>query len=178
MSYTTVVALWPGERIATLKELSNGHGSAPVIWDALCQRYLGLRPFGWISSDLTKLWALWRDERVPLHQRAVLMLTFDRAYVTSDNYARMALDIRDCLRDLQPPSEYVNHWPTIAALLADKPACPAIGLHCTSVSENPFLGPWNEEREEHDPIDWTKAYDLYAELDGLSATLPPASPTH
>jgi hypothetical protein len=44
---------------------------------------------------------------------------------------------------------------------------PGIGLYCTSVSEDPFQGKWNEEKEEYDPPDWDEVYDLCEEIDGL-----------
>ncbi len=43
MSYTTVKAIWPGEKHEDLEELRNSHGSAPVIWGALSEKYLGGR---------------------------------------------------------------------------------------------------------------------------------------
>lgn len=168
MSYTTIKAIWPGEKHEDLQELRNSHGSAPVIWDAMCQKYLGTEPFMYFSVT-DKLWPLWKDMSIPEHQRAVLFMTYDQVYVSKKDYARAAADIRKFLQDFPQSSERVNHWPAIAALFESDPDIPAIGLHCTSVSEDPFQGPWNEETEEYDQPDWSACNDIYADLDGLKA---------
>lgn len=166
MSYTTIKALWPGEKHEDYRELRNSWGSAPVIWDALTKRWLPGKQ--WLScaggSD-NSLWNLCDDQRLPLHQRAVLMMTFDRAYVAKANYSRAAQDIRAFLRDLPPPAQNVNHWPEIATLFESDPDIPALGFHHTSVSEDPFQGPYNEEADDYDAPDWSKCYEIYAELE-------------
>ena len=167
MSYTTIKAIWPGEKTEDLQELQNSHGSAPLVWDAMCQKYLGTSEFGY-DSQIDNLWPLWRDVAIPKHQRAVLMMTYDRAYVTKEHYARAASEIRAFLSDFPLIKERANHWPTIASLFASNPDIPAIGLWCTSVSEDPFQGEWNEEKEEYDPPDWQQCYSLYEELDAIA----------
>lgn len=171
MSYTTIKALWPGEKHEDLKELSNSHGSAPIVWGELSVRYLGAKDrFSWgtlFGGSTENLWALYKHLGIPEAYRAVLMMTFDYAYVTKKDYKRAAADIRKFLADFPQPSEYVNHWPAIAELFESDPDIPAIGFRCTSVSEDLFQGPWDEEKEEYGPTPWDKCYDLYALLDGL-----------
>ena len=164
MSYTTIKALWPGEKHEDYKELRNSHGSGPAIWDAMCQKYLGGGK-SWLFENWDHLWALWKNKTIPTHHRAVLMMTFDRAYVTKKDYPRAASGIRQFLKDFPPNPEYVNHWSEIADLYELDPDIPAIGLYCTSVSDDPFEGEWNEETEKYDQIDWSKCYDLYKGLD-------------
>lgn len=159
MSYTTVKAIWPGVKHEDLEELRNSHGSAPVIWGALCERYLGGRNQWLFNSDA--LWPLYEREDVPACMRAVLMMTFDRAYVEKKDYAKAAADIREFLRVAPPPPQNVNHWPRIADLFESDPDIPAIGFHCTSVSEDPFQGEWNEEREDYDQPDWSQCWSVY-----------------
>lgn len=166
MSYTTIKAIWPGERHEDLQELRNGHGSAPVIWGALCERYLGGNRNGWLFNDelSNKLWSLWQRQDVPLCMRAVLMMTFDRFYVERKDYARAASDIDEFLRIAPPPPGHINHWPTIADLFRSNPDIPAVGFHCTSVSEDPFQGDLNEESGEYAQPDWSKCHSVYDEL--------------
>ena len=159
MSYTTVKAIWPGEKHEDLEELRNSSGSAPVIWGALCERYLGGRNQWLFKADA--LWPLYKREDVPACMRAVLMMTFDRAYVEKKDYAKAAADIREFLRVAPPPAQNVNHWPHIAGLFESDPDIPAIGFHCTSVSEDPFQGEWNEEREDYDQPDWSRCWSVY-----------------
>lgn len=166
MSCTTIKAIWPGEKHENFRELSNGWGSAPVIWDALSQRYLGKQPYGYSGGDMQPLWDLWKDASVPESYRAVHLLTLDRMYVLRKDYARMAKDIRAFLAEF-PVGVGANHWPAIAEFLESDADIPAMGLRCTSVSEDPFCGEWNEEKGEYDQPDWSTVYDLYAELDSL-----------
>lgn len=170
MSYTTVLGLTPKDTSSSavydIEELHNSHASAPVIWDAMCQKYLGTEPYGYMFS-IDQLWPIYKDLSIPEYRRAVLVMTYDRAYVSKENYKRAASDIRTWLEHFPPKEGYVNHWVRIAEIFESEPDCEAIGLHCTSVSENPFMGEWNEEKEEYDPIDWDTAFEIYEELDSL-----------
>lgn len=165
MSRTTIKALWPGEKAEDLAELPNSWGSAPHVWHAIGKRYIDPDFF---MMRAEKLWPLWKDQTIPVHQRAVLMLTYDKAYVTAENYARMAADIRQFLQDFPVAEGHANHWPAIASALEEARGIPAIGLWCTSVAEDPFAADWDEEKDEPGEFDWSKTYDLYAELDGLA----------
>ena len=162
MSYTTILHLWPGEKCENGPELANAFGFGPVVWDALSQQYLGQESGAYLwSPKADLLWGLWKKTKVPMHQRAVLMMTYDRAYVLRADYPQAAVDIRLFLTDFPEDRGKVNHWQSIAAYFENTPECPAIGFHGTSVIENLFLGPWNEEKEQYDPADWSKTYDLY-----------------
>jgi len=172
MSCTTVLSLTPGgttgDSAEDLRELRNSHGSAPVVWDALCQKLYGTEPNSYMfDGTIDKLWPRYKDLGVPEHQRAVLMMTFDKAYVSKANYERAATDIRKWLLDFPPIDGHVNHWDEIASIFESKPECEAVGLYCTSVSDNPFHGGWNEENEDYDPVDWGDTYEIYSELDSL-----------
>ena len=170
MSYTTVKAIWPGARCENLEELRNSYGSAPPIWSAMCKKYCGTSEHGYMSGGaLDKLWPRWKDLSIPTHQRAVLMMTYDRAYVAKKDYARAAADIKRFFEDFSINPEHVNHWPRIRAIFESDPDIPGIGLHCTSVSDDPFDGPWNEELEEYDQPDWSQIFSIYDGLDEVES---------
>lgn len=83
MSYTTIKAIWPGIKHEDYEELANSHGSAPHIWSKMCQRYYGTDEVGYMfNGTLDLLWPRWKDLSIPEHHRSVLMMTYDRAYVT------------------------------------------------------------------------------------------------
>jgi hypothetical protein len=166
MSYTTIKAIDPGVKHWDIEELHNSHGSAPVIWDAICQKYLG-DSYAWLGRGAERLWPLWKDCTIPKHQRAVLFMTYDRVYVVKADYKRAAEDIRAFLRDFPQNPNRVNHWPRMIELFESDPDIPAIGLYCTSVSEDPFDGPWNEEKEEHDQPDWSDCHSVYEQIDSI-----------
>lgn len=162
MSYSTVYAIRPNESATEVAELRNGWGSAPVIWDALCQKYLARD--SWRGDDKA-LWALARDARLPECERAVHAMTFDRAYVKAQNIPRAIAHIEEFLK-LHPISlQRVNHWPEIAQIMRDSLDGAGFALTVTSVSSDLWVGDWNEEKEDYDPLDWSKTWEIYDVLD-------------
>lgn len=183
MSYTTVLAVWPGEKVEPIKKLGNSWGSAPYVWEKLAGRYLGLHSaYDWLHQHSDRVFGLWKDQNVPAGNRAVLMLTFLRGYVLKRDFIWMAEGIERFLTEFPDDPKIVNHWPTIALIfrtastlgdgevLESLTEVPAIALHCTSVDPNPFLGPYNSETDDLDPFDWSTAFDIYGELAKLCET--------
>jgi hypothetical protein len=124
-----------------LKRYSNGHGTAPVIWDILCADYLGFsyerRPLG----DLSVLWDLAQDTAVPLQLRLVHAFCFDAAIVRPEDLTELA-DACDQVWEsgIRRHPAYVNHWASIALDLRSLVGVKigrAIGyaISCTSVSD-------------------------------------------
>lgn len=167
MSYTTVIAVWPGKRSEDFEELWNGFGSGPVIWDDMAMRYLGTERHHY-HSVIDNVWPLPKNLDIPEHHRAVLAMTYDNMVVMREDYSRAAQCIRQYLDDFPVDVRYVNHWPRIAEIFESNPDCPAIGLHLTSVCEGPFAGEWNEETDEYDQPDWSKFWSVFEWLDGLA----------
>jgi len=174
MSYTTVLNVIIDNdqvKIDDIKELRNSHGSAPPVWDSMCQKYFGTEPHGYMhNGTLDLLWPRYKDLSIPEHQRAVLMMTYDKCYVAKKNFKRAASDIRKFLTDFPPIEGNVNHWDEIAKIYESDPDADGIGLHCTSVSENPFEGEWNEENEDYELLDADEIFEIYAELNSLTNT--------
>jgi hypothetical protein len=162
MSYTTVKAAWPGEKVEDFEELRNGYGSAPVIWNDMYECMY--------SSKCNLLWPLYKDSEISLHQRAVLVMTYDRALVFKRDYARAAADIRAYLKDFPGKGGGVNHWPRIAEIFESDPDVPAIGFQMTSVSDDLFVGDWDEGLQGYAPVDWTPFYSVYELLDKYTLT--------
>lgn len=171
MSSTVILAVWPGVRVCERGSLSNSWGSAPHVWNALwreAQRRCIIEKLyeyddAISSSHADDLWPLWKDPRFPVHQRAVLALTFDRWYVKRADYERLACDIEQFFEDYPLPATSVNHWPTICELLRSDEAkkIPALGFWWTTVSDNP-MATYRKRR------DWSRYYDLYAEIARLT----------
>lgn len=162
MSTTTVKAVWPGEKAENIEELRNSHGSAPVIWNEIAKRYLGMKDYEY-SFRSEEIWPLYKRHDMPEHHRAVLMMTYDNALVIKANYKQAAADIRAFLIDFPPIPGYANHWPRIADIFDGELDCPAIGFYMTSVCEDNFRGSYNDETEEYDAPDWSVYWDAYAE---------------
>lgn len=167
MSYTTIMEIYPNEKVECGERVRNSWGSAPAIWDFLSHKYLHLPRHAYFCN-IEKLWPLWKNKRIPKCYRAVLLFTFDKIYVRKENYRRIVADIRKFsnVHDKEVVNT-INTWPSIADIIETSDA-PAIGLWCTSVSNNPFSGKWNEEKDEYDPINWDELHEIYDVLDGLN----------
>lgn len=164
MSTTEIKFLKHPDGVIDVLEFSNSHGSAPVVWDLMAQKYLGLQPFHY-SFHTEKLWPLWKDLTIPEYHRAVLAMTYDDTVIIKTDFQRAAKDIRKFLEDFPVNPEYVNHWPAILEIFEGNPDCDAIGFYWTSVSEDPFQGDWNEETEDYEPLNWKRYWSMYNTLD-------------
>lgn len=167
MSYTSILKLWPGtvRSAEVLREFPNSYGSGPLVWCVMGRRWLGFKQSGWLFDKEGRIWQLAHDRAIPERQRAVLAMTFDKAYIAAEHYERAVVDIRAFLTDFAATinPDHANHWPAIADLLEVRPDCPAIGFNITSVAESLWQGEWNDKTEEHDEmIDWTDAREVYA----------------
>lgn len=168
VSYTTIVKVFVGEKIALcVPELKNAWGSAPVIWITMAREYLHDETKALTGGN--ELWDLWKNKDIPIHQRAVLMMTFDRAYVAARDYLRAEQDICKFLNDFPVSDRCANHWPAIALMFHNASNKPlpneGIGFWMTSVSGNPFNGEWNDEEEKYGPLDWDEVYSVYDAID-------------
>lgn len=160
MSYSQMKAVFLGDRVEVLEEFRNSYGTAPVIWGALSEKYLGTS--NWLFAG-DELWTIHKRADTPMPHRRVMMMTYDNMVVLKKDYKKAAQDIWFFLQDFPPKSDWVNHWPRIAEIFESDPDIPAIGFHFTSVNDDPFNGPWNEEIEDYDAPDWEKFWSVYDE---------------
>lgn len=175
MSYTQIIQLWPGtNRMEDGPEFSNSHGTAPHIWEALCDYYMNGQ--SWLTGNnvVKRLWEeKLRDIRRPRaipHQVAYVLVSYDRVYVKAENFIRLAKDLEQFFRDFPGNPEWVDHWPSIIKYLRSKPNCEAIGFYWTSVGDNYWELPDQEccecERPYDPPRDfnWEEPFEIYEEL--------------
>lgn len=165
MSYTTVKAIWPEEKSSDIVDLKNSHGFGPAIWTNICGRYLN-NDMAWIGLQVNDLWPLWKKKSIPIHQRTVLAMTYDMAYVKKVDFIRAAKDIRLFLKDFPVKANHVNHLQKIADIFEGDPDIPAIGFS-GSLSDDLWEGEYDEETKESGPPDMAMAFDLYFEIDSL-----------
>ena len=165
MSYTTIKAIRPGEKTDDIIDLKNSHGFEPFIWTAICERYLK-NDMAWLGPQVDNLWPLWKKQSIPIHQRAVLAMTYEMAYIKKADFVRLANDIRLFMKDFPVNENRVNHLPKIAEIFESGIDVPAIGFS-GSLSEDLWKGDFDEETEEYVPPDMSKAFDVYFEIDSL-----------
>ncbi len=165
MSRATVYGLYPEKKeIVEIKELRNSHGSASVIWDIFLKEYYLIESYSAGQPYMELLWPRYKDLGIPQYQRAVLMMTYDQAYIKNDYYKRAAEDIRQFLEKFPPIEGNVNHWAEIASILEEEKEAPAIGFQMTSVAEN-LLAEWDEEKEESVMVPLEDCTNIYEMLD-------------
>ena len=166
MSRTTVKAIdFTNKQTRDLAEYHNSWGSAPFVWSVLSDTYLLDGPSGWIRNS-QKVWDLYKNRSIPEGIRAVLMMTFDHAYVSRQDRMRAAKDIDLFVRATRTDdnADWANHWPAIANVFRELPDdIQAVGFHHTSTVEDPWLGDWDDETNTY-VMDWSRPWDVYAEL--------------
>jgi hypothetical protein len=176
VSSSILQAIWPGEKHENVREYRNSWGTAPIVWGEFCKRYLGCDENWWLlkpdTPERQKLWDLWKSLAIPVQHRAVFLWTFDHFYVKKVDYRRFAADLRKFLEDTLISANRVNHWPLIAQVFEMDMDYPALALYGTTVNGDPWDGPYDEEKDEYGQFDWSKASDLYVELDAEGAATP------
>lgn len=135
-------------------EYRNGWGSAPPLWNYLCNTFLGSTN-GWLCFDKEqsqRLWDLAIDERMPRLLRIAHAFCFDRGYCpTLQRRVKELAEACDEVARVTSKPEHVNHWAKIAADLRDaraKPKQVGWGISCTSVED-----PWRDWKGRCEPWD-------------------------
>lgn len=168
VSSSILQAVWPGERHENVIEYRNSWGTAPIVWSFFCATHLGLDEYWWLlngSKSPNALWDSWCNDKIKKSHRAVLLFTCEHIYVKKGNYARFAKDLREFLDDVTISANQFNHWPRIAQVFESDPAYPALALWCTTVVGDPWNSPYDDEKDEYGPFDWSKAKEVYDEID-------------
>jgi hypothetical protein len=162
-----ILAIYRGEGTCSLGEFPTAD-FGPYIWNCMSQQWLGnaCDKYFWTEKE-GRLWELWKKPSVPLHQRAVLMMTFDRAYICKRDFVRAMVDLEAFLRDFPGGRSVQQTWEEICSLLA-RAQYPALGFHILPLTSNPFEGTWDRGTQQYGPFDWTTAYDVYGMLNGVT----------
>lgn len=142
MSYSRYYLFGVDGSVLEDRELRNGHGAGPVIWDHLSRSRWG----GEVS------WYMGNDERFwdPTEYNTVnadlLRSTFDGALVPREGFVAFVA----ALRTMEVDPSHVNHWPAICEWIsaqADNERVLGLGIYHTSVGDDPWH-PWVPD--EHD----------------------------
>ena len=175
MSYTQLIIFKDRKPDGAL-EYRNAWGGSARIWDALFKAHVPKKHEfdSWIcgTGDDRRLWDLALRENLPMFERAVHAFTFDHFYVRRENFNRFACDLR-AFTEKYPAGACVDHLPAWAKWLDENSGAEAIGLHGTSVSENP----WYRQKtcqhcgnpaDETEPVPLSEGTEVYDWLESLS----------
>lgn len=159
MSYSTIYQVFR-TKSSPICEYRNAWGTGPAIWNYLSKKYLGLDGWSPFLEGDGGLWALARDERVPLALRACHAITFDYALTPRDKLKEMGALVAEGGRMIEDGA-HVNHFAAIGSHLAELKLdrrAKGVGLNCTSVSDT-----WGQEAKY-----WREPWDCYAYITGDS----------
>lgn len=133
-------------------EFRNSWGGAARIWHALFKAYVpkSSEYDSWImAAEDGRLWKLAEDERLDSNERLAYLFCCDNALVKREFFAEMAAALRVFTEKHPVVGQTCCHLSAWADVF-DRSDAEAIGLHATSVCEDPWRA-WNEEEDEYEP---------------------------
>lgn len=161
MSYTSLYAIYKTKAVC-IKELQNGWGTGPSVWDYISVKCNGDH-FN-IHGDDDKFWDLWKDSRLSDDERAVLLSTYDYAFVE----VRYLEEFSKACKVVHPKIIDKTRWSwshfekigECAAALYKKHdyRCLGLGIGCTSVCD-----PWEFWKPEQN-----KSWGVYDLIESLA----------
>lgn len=147
-------------------ELKNARG----FLLAVCQRFGEAYPWSGHSYDTMSdsrapFWRSYGDPRALLAHRVVLAMTYDRAYIEPQDFVQTILHIEETL-ETWPDMVEKSHLPAIRDYLSKMVdvGCKDSIAFCSSVADDLWQGPWDEENERYGPPDWSQTWSLYEEF--------------
>jgi hypothetical protein len=164
MSYTSVYELYK-TKVNCITELRNGHGSGPAIWD-----YISLKLYGekFNMFDDKKFWPSYKDTRLDEDERAVLLSTYDSAFVEVEHLEKFASACKRVHTLITETTRWEwSHFEAIgltAKSLYEKHdhRCLGLAIGCTSVCDI-----WEQESPED--IDYWGVYHQMEEMQKQTA---------
>lgn len=153
-SNTVIMALWPSEKVVTDATIEGAWTTAPLVWDAMTKRYLGLISFDALLArdhGMMALWKLTQNPRLPDAHRAVLAMTGDGFMLQRFAFGKHARRIEEFVKTLAPEiGDRKNGLIEIGTYLLTKAHSPCVGFWWTTAAPNPWL-----------TMNWKKAWTLY-----------------
>lgn len=102
MSYTSVYELFK-TKANCIAELRNGHGSGPAVWDYISFRVLG-KKFDMFNDK--EFWPCYKSDKLSWDEKAVLLATYDKAFVEIENLQEFA----NACRKVHGKIIETTHW--------------------------------------------------------------------
>lgn len=180
MSYCQLIAFKDGKVEGGI-EFRNAWGGSARIWDALFKAHVPKKDkydsFLTNNGNDRRLWDLATRQDLPVFERAVHAFTFDNFYVRREHFKDLASHLR-LFVSKYPADGCVDHLPAWADWLDEQAAAEAVGLHGTSVSENPWYRPktcphCGNATDETEPVPLTEGTEVYDWLDSLKPAITP-----
>lgn len=122
---------------------SNGWGSAAVLWDMMCVKYLNEAGSSWMMNEAIRndLWNLSIDDSIPFHIRICHAMCLDYSIVKYEDLKEVSECCHKTYEDIKNfPSYIINHWQSIGNTLLEisnlkKKNCFGYGLTAITVND-------------------------------------------
>lgn len=162
------------------QQYRNAWLGAAFIWNEIFDRYMKTSEIphdNWMSATMKndqrsrEFWGLAKRNDLPPSYRAVFGFTFDNCLLLKKDFLRFATDLEEFAAEFD--TERKSHLRVWADWIRSHSELEAIGLHATSVNQNPWYE-WDEGKEESIPYDMRtggKHWSLYDELIDTDATV-------
>lgn len=150
MSSTSLVEFKNGVA-DTCHEFRNSWGGFGRVMDSLFQKYVPKKHEydSWLlAAEDGRMWKVCKDERLSEAERIVYAFCCDNALVKKEDFPAMAKALRE-FTEQNPVESRVCHLEAFAKVF-DEAKGDAMGLHGTSICENPWVS-WDEESDEPAP---------------------------
>lgn len=158
---------WGEGACPILESYENSHGSAPVVWNFMTQRFADAESYYHIPDEV--LWKLAYRKDIPEHYRRVMLMTYDRAVILQADIEQAISDLHRFLDDFVFPSNRVNHWGQIAEDLKTYSSTKkyiGFGFCMTTIGDTFFQGEEYKKRHfyKHHKIRWKEEgfFSVYA----------------
>lgn len=161
MSCTTVYAIFK-TKVNVVSELKNSHGSGPAIWNYISIKLTGEK-FNFFNSS--NFWPLWKHKHLSKNERAVLLSTYDRSFISIDNLMIFSNACKQVSELIINNTDWDwNHFQSIGDIAEELSnnhdyRCKGICIGCTSVSDL-----W-----ECEDIKNIETWEVYEEIDLFEA---------
>ena len=142
-------------------EIKNSHGTAPIIWNNLAQKFFGISRRDFIPNP-EKVWPLFKDKKISQQIRATLGMTYNGCVIVKSDFEKAANDINLFLKEFPADGFYQNNWKKIQEIFESNPDCDAIGFHLNTMSENPFSAEASKKENKNKELE--NFWHLYPEM--------------
>ena len=160
MSTTNIYELFK-TKVNCIDELRNGHGSGPAIWNYISEK-LYRKQFN--LMDDKEFWLSYKDKRLNDNEKAVLLSTYDRAFIEVDRLHEFAEACKEVHKKIIETTDWTwSHFEAIG-LAADNlykehdARCLGLAIGCTSVCDE-----WEQEKRAD-----IETWGIYEEIDEMN----------
>lgn len=159
MSCTSLYELFK-TKANCITQLRNGHGSGRAIWNYASLKVLGKKFDSFNDEDF---WPSYKSDKLDHDEKAVLLSTYDNAFIETDHLPDFAAACRKVHRLIIETTEWDwSHFEAIANAAEElaknhDPRCRGMAIGCTSVCDV-----W--EQEDVKNID---SWGVYEQLEAM-----------